>query len=316
MTMTATATPDPKTPPLDDIMIAMDVVDTLRHDERIVERELDDDERRKRLIERLREIYHGQGIEVSDRILEDGVTALEQERFTYRPPPDGLATRLARLYVTREQWGKWIAGGLAGLALLWGANHLLYERPRLLAAEELRVELADRLPSAIERAAADIGTEARDKRVREKAEVLAKSGLNAAAAGNAAAAQAAEQELAATLARLREEFTIRIVSRQGELSGLWRLPDRNPEVYNYYLVVEAIDRNGNAVTQEILNEETGKRERVTTWAVRVEREVLEAVSKDKKDDGIVQKSEAGAKLRGDLEPAWSVPIAGGAITRW
>ena len=28
--------------PLDDVMIAMDVVDTLRHDERLVERELND----------------------------------------------------------------------------------------------------------------------------------------------------------------------------------------------------------------------------------------------------------------------------------
>ncbi|MFV0295026.1 MAG: DUF6384 family protein, partial [Hyphomicrobiaceae bacterium] len=37
--------------PLDDVMIAMDVVDTLRQDKRIVERELDDDARRTALIE-------------------------------------------------------------------------------------------------------------------------------------------------------------------------------------------------------------------------------------------------------------------------
>ena len=42
-------------PPLDDVMLAMDVVDTLRHDQLIVERELNEEERRAKLIERLRE---------------------------------------------------------------------------------------------------------------------------------------------------------------------------------------------------------------------------------------------------------------------
>ena len=45
--------------PLDDVMIAMDVVDTLRHDRRILERELNDETRRAELIERLREPLQG-----------------------------------------------------------------------------------------------------------------------------------------------------------------------------------------------------------------------------------------------------------------
>ena len=53
--------------PLDNVMIAMDVVDTLRHDQLIVERELNEDVRKAKLIERLREIYRGQGIDVPDR---------------------------------------------------------------------------------------------------------------------------------------------------------------------------------------------------------------------------------------------------------
>ena len=57
--------------PLDDVMIAMDIVDVLRHDERLVERELNDDKRRAKLIERLHNLYKGQGIEVPDEILEE-----------------------------------------------------------------------------------------------------------------------------------------------------------------------------------------------------------------------------------------------------
>ena len=77
MTETAVAAGTPQT--LDDIMIAMDVVDTLRHREDLVRRELDEEQREAELIARLRKIYHDQGIEVPDRVLADGVKALQGE---------------------------------------------------------------------------------------------------------------------------------------------------------------------------------------------------------------------------------------------
>jgi hypothetical protein len=60
----------------------MDVVDTLRHDQRLVERELSADASDEALIKRLREVYKGQGIEVPDRVLEEGVKALKEKRFS------------------------------------------------------------------------------------------------------------------------------------------------------------------------------------------------------------------------------------------
>lgn len=71
--------------PLDELMMAMDVVDTLRHDERIALKELGSDERDAAMIQRLREIYTSQGIEVSDRLLREGVENLKQNRFVYSP---------------------------------------------------------------------------------------------------------------------------------------------------------------------------------------------------------------------------------------
>nr|MDJ0956301.1 DUF6384 family protein [Arenicellales bacterium] len=61
-----------KTParPLDDVMLAMDVVDTLRHQQLLVERELNTEDRDKKMMDRLREIYASQGIEVPDHVLE------------------------------------------------------------------------------------------------------------------------------------------------------------------------------------------------------------------------------------------------------
>src|SRR5690606_20468402 len=91
--------------PLDEVMLAMDVVDTLRHRQDLVTRELDGASREKQLIEKLRDIYHQQGIEVPDHILKEGVAALAESRFVYDPPAPGLGTTLARLYVSRKRWG-------------------------------------------------------------------------------------------------------------------------------------------------------------------------------------------------------------------
>jgi hypothetical protein len=99
-------TPAVAKPPLDEVMLAMDVVDTLRHRERVVERALSADAQDKELVARLKEIYAGQGIAVSDEILERGVKDLRENRFVYTPPAPGAGVTLARLYVSRGRWGK------------------------------------------------------------------------------------------------------------------------------------------------------------------------------------------------------------------
>ena len=62
-------------PPLDDVMLAMDVVDTIRHQELIVERELNSEERRKQLVARLKSLYAAQGLDVPEHVLAEGVAA-------------------------------------------------------------------------------------------------------------------------------------------------------------------------------------------------------------------------------------------------
>ena len=67
-------------------MLAMDVVDTLRHKELVLARELTAEDRDAKLLEQLREIYTSQGIVVTDEVLAQGVTALREERFVYPQP--------------------------------------------------------------------------------------------------------------------------------------------------------------------------------------------------------------------------------------
>ncbi|MBX2806020.1 MAG: tetratricopeptide repeat protein [Hyphomicrobiales bacterium] len=303
-------------PPLDDVMLSMDVVDTLRQDARIVDRELNDETRRDELIERLRQIYRGQGIEVPDHILEQGVQALEDSRFVYEPPKPGLMVWLATAYVTRWDWGKWAGGGIAVFAAIWLGWQAVYVWPQARKAEQARIELSETLPDRLSTAYETVDAETDDQDVLARAAQLRDAGHAAAKAGQLEPARKAAQDLTSLLAELRLAFDVQIVSRSGELSGLWRIPRVNPDSRNYYLVVEALDEDGNALEREILNEETGKRETVMKWAVRVPKSVFDRVQDDKLDDGIIQNAVIGEKRRGELETDWRVNMSGGALTQW
>ena len=139
--MSAQASPSPAAArpekPLDEIMLAMDVVDTLRRRERLVNRELNVEGREQDLKERLRKIYHAQGIEVPDHILDEGVAALKEDRFVYAPPTGGIGVKLARIYVSRGRWGKWVLGGIGALIAAFAINYLVFVAPDDSVPEEL-----------------------------------------------------------------------------------------------------------------------------------------------------------------------------------
>ena len=303
-------------PPLDELMMAMDVVDTLRHGEALVEHELGDQARRARLIERLKEIYRSQGIEVPERILAEGVDALEQDRFVYKPPPGGWQVALARLYARRATIGKRLAIGFVALALVGGGWYGFIELPRQRAVETERVELTTTIPGRLAELERSIVAEAEDPQIDVAAARVAADGRAAVEAGNAAGARQAVAELESRLAELRLEFEVRIVSRPDEPSGVTRIPDVNAAVENTYLVVEAIAPDGTVVPRPIRSEEDASVRTVTMWGVRVPEEVFERVRLDKLDDGIVQDSLVGAKRRGRLDLEWSVPVSGGMVTDW
>ncbi len=302
--------------PLDELMMAMDVVDTLRHRELVVERELTSDQREDKLIDRLREIYRNQGIEVPDQILAEGVKALAEDRFVYRPPSVGFSRTLARIYVSRMVWGKWAAIAILALVVIVAGWYLAVERPRQLAAEEARQELTVTLPTAIADTKAAILAEAKEDAARSRAETLAQAATDAIAAGDAQKARKAVADMQTLLRDLRQAYTVRIVSRPGTPTGASRIPKANQQARNYYLIVEAIGPTGDVVPLDITSEEDGTTKRVKIWGVRVPAKVFNEVRRDKSADGIVDNADIGVKERGYLEPKWSMPVEDGRITQW
>lgn len=291
-------------PPLDDIMLAMDVVDTLRRRERLVSRELDELGREEDLKARLKRIYAQQGIDVPDHVIEQGVAALREDRFTYKPIEGGWARRLALVYVKRGRWGKWLGGAVAALSLAAGINHFAFVAPRAA------------LPGQLTERHTEVAALARTDDAREAAQRIYQTGSAALAADDPTIAKQALTQLDQLADVLRQEYVLRIVNRPGEPSGVWRVPDINRQARNYYLIVQALDSTGRPVSVPVKNEETGNTETVDTWGVRVDDATFDAIRRDKQDDGIIENDRFGYKPSGYLQPQYEMPTSGGAITRW
>jgi hypothetical protein len=90
----------------DNIMKAMDAVDSMRHRENVLDTELSVEERDRILLEKLRAAYTAQGVEVSEDILKKGVATLNEKRFVYEPMKSGWQRALATLYVRRGKYAK------------------------------------------------------------------------------------------------------------------------------------------------------------------------------------------------------------------
>lgn len=302
--------------PLDEVMLAMDVVDTLRHRQDLVERELAGEAREKQLLEKLREIYQHQGIEVTDEVLRAGVKALAESRFTYTPPKPSLSTTLARLYVSRRKWGPATLAILLVLVVGLSGYFLVWQPFQAAQAEAARIELAEGLPKQMDALYQTIYEETKVQQAVTQAEALRTRGKAMAAEGNREGALQAIADLTTLRDRLRAEYTLRIYSKEGERSAFWRVPDLNPDATNYYLIVQAIGPDGKPLKLPITNEETGKTEVVDLWGVRVPESTYRAVEADKRDDGIIDRATLGLKEYGFLEPDYVMPVMAGAVTKW
>ncbi len=305
-----------KAAPLDEVMLAMDVVDTLRHRQDLVTRELDGTAREGQLIERLREVYRQQGIEVPDHILKEGVSALAESRFVYDPPPPGFNTTLARLYVSRKSWGRPLLIGLGAILVLGIGYFGIYRPFEDGQARQSQQELAEGLPAQMDALYKTIFDETKVQQAVVDAEALVKRGKAFSAEGNRPGAEGIVEDLTALRDKLRQEYVVRVVNRADEQSGFWTFPEINTDATNYYLVVEAIDPDGKTLSLPILNEETGETEVVAQWGQRVPEAVYNAVANDKRDDGIIQTNEVGLKSDGFLDVQYQMPVLNGAVTRW
>ena len=272
---------------LNDVMLAMDIADTLRHHRFDTEEGLSPDQKRIELINRLREIYTAQGIDVPEHVLIDGVLAFEQEKFTFQPPKKTFSLRLARLYVNRRKWLPLVLtlGFIFGMA--GTINYLGFERPRQLEARETEVLLKQTLPAQIKNARDDVLSIAKTDDLKTHANQLYNLTARAINNGNKTEAIRNAQLLENYANELKMAYDIRIVYGNGRDSGFVRFNNDEREIRNYYLIVEGVLPNGDLAEILITSEEDSSRRRTQSWAVRVPKTVFDQIVDDKQDDQIL-----------------------------
>ncbi len=316
MAETAESPPAASKDTFDEVLLAMDVVDTLRRREQLTMQELSTHDRKEALIARLKKIYAAQGIDVPDRVLREGVQAMEDKRFVYEPPEPSFSVWLAKIYVSRDRWLKPLLIGLGAFIAAGLVLQFAILRPAAERREAARVELSQGLPTEINQLHANIVSATGDAEALRLADTLQQSGLSAARTGNLSDARGARDELVTLQSDIAAIYDVVVVSRPGEPSGVFRIPDDVPGARNYYLIVEAIDPRGQRVEVPITSEENQRSGRVTIWGQRVSEDVFNRVAADKGDDQIIQDAVIGQKRGGQLRPEFSVNAPGGAILEW
>ena len=305
---------------LDDVMMAMDVVDTLRHERQLIVRDVNSEVRKQSLVDRLRDIYRGQGIEVPDDILLDGVKALEEERFRYQPPAPGFGTRLALLYVNRRRWLPWLWAAL-GLATLGAAGVIAnaVEAERDTARiERLQTELPGQLDAALASALAA----SEDGDATARIEAIGAQAERALAGGDVVAASGLIDSLEEIETRLELAYDLVVVDRAGEQTGVtrdYRDPGAPPGLAatKYYVLVDALGVDGRPVSIPVTSSETDTTRDVSTFGVEVTRSLFDSVRTDKLADGDVDARDLGGKPAGRLDAEFAREgVLSGRITEW
>ncbi|MBY3157195.1 hypothetical protein HFO56_33260 [Rhizobium laguerreae] len=135
----------PKSLSLSETLLAMDIADTIRHDDRMREFEMTDGDRRRAAIERLRKAYEAQGDVVSDGVLERAIVKLDEDRFVHKTMGRGPRRLFWTGFVRRGRYSRNVAIAAAACAVVYGGWTVGYDqlviKPRLEAERRLAIQM-------------------------------------------------------------------------------------------------------------------------------------------------------------------------------
>lgn len=305
---------------LKEMATIMDVASQLKREQAVVQQQLNLDQVKQALRQRLLDAAKLSGGSVTAEQVDAAVAQYYDQLHTYREPRLGWSTAIAHVWI-RRRWIGAVALGLLGIWLL--SLGLLYSGllPGSIRDGRLAKQYHGRIEgqlTAIEKLADQTETLERVRAARQAAD-----GLLAQRAVSPLSELASELESLAE--RLAAEYRVSIVSAPGEQSGIERLynDESGTRLSGCYVFVEARDPRGKLLTLPITNRETGKVERVTRWGEQVPQEVFERLLEDKRADGVLDETLFAVKKRGRAEMDILLPDATGwpvsrqgQITRW
>ena len=305
----------------------MDVAATLRKERALVEQQLNIDELKAELRQRLLEAAKISGDPVSEAEVDAAVEQYYDRLHEFREPPASFAKFLAHCWVLRKYVAAAALALAAAVGVIWGllvAGVLPGEaRTRMLSEQEQvalqgQFEIAEQLGAAIKRISVDPAAIADAERLLAVAPVASEQhdGQKLAAAIESLRALQAELEL---------QYGLYIVNAPGEQSATERLwtDEKGTRTSGYFVFVDALDDQGRPVKVPIRNRETNGTETISRWGEQVPEKVFDRLRKDKQADGVLDERNFGKKPRGtrevevELKGADGEPIERrGQITSW
>jgi hypothetical protein len=267
----------------------MDVATSLRQERELVEEQLNFDQIKARLRQKLTEAAKVTGEEVTDAEVDAAIEQYYSGQHSFREPTRDFRIVLAHLWVRRRSILTWGVAGLAVLALItW--LFILPSGPFNPGGRAERSIAA--LTENIQQTADRIKALSNDPSVIPELEKLVAQTSTYAAQKDRTRLEEVNQQLSNLEERLREEYTVAVVSTSGTKSAIDRYitDESGQRVSGYYLIVEARSPDGKVLSRRIHNNESGQDDEVNVWAERVPKEVYDRLAKDKREDGILNEN--------------------------
>jgi hypothetical protein len=301
---------------LEEMTRIMDVAATLRKERALVDQQLNIDQIKAKLRERLLEAAKVSGDPVTAAEIDAAVASYYDQLHEFREPPAGFQTFLAHLWCLRRSLFKWLLGVVSVGALLLFFMTVRAARTEVLASSLYEQSLA-----------AEKSIMAWDDAASLKAEVEAKvaAAREAVAVKDFATLERIKSELATLQNEFASQYEVVIFSSPNERSATERIwtDENGSRTSGFFVLVSARDKEGRGVEVPIHNRETDRTARVQQWGEQVPEAVFERLAADKKADGVLDEREFGVKREGKRELEVTLkgedgqPITrGGQITSW
>ena len=300
----------------------MDAASALRQDRELVDEQLNLNEIKARLRERMIAASKVTGEEVTPEEVDAAINTYYARLHRFEEPKMSFPVALAHLWVRRSAILIWGGSALGALLLGWW---LFVSSNGPFSGTGRTSRALDRLSASVQRHEDAIRAVAQDPKVDETLNRLKTEVQTYTSQRDPQKLASVDAALANLEARVLDEYTISIVPGLDRRSGIDRFyeDESGKRVSGFYLIVEAKAPDGSVLSRTIHDSETGKDETVKTWGERVSREVYDRVAKDKKEDGILDKTAFSVKKKGALDEEILILgddghplIRAGQITSW
>jgi hypothetical protein len=298
----------------------MDVATTLRLDRELVEEQLNFEDLKARLKERMLAASKVTGESVTPEEVDAAIDRYYANLYTFHEPKMSFAVAMAHAWVRRGPILGW-GFVLTLAALVW----VIFFTPPV----SNRAHIAAQLDRYINERAHIIRSIARDPRVAPEVDRLTAEAFASRKVWDATRLKTLRQEVDDLEAKLTEEYDIISVpleTRNGKNQNtIVRYPPDNDgkKIKAYYLFVQARKPDGSALPRRIRSSETAVEKVVTTWGEQIPEAVYERLKKDKLDDGILNETAFAVKRMRVLDEEVTMPgLDGkplarmGRITEW